>query len=151
MLQRIQTLYLLIASIIVAALFKIPLLSLKTDTEVLILNYRGILDFASNEYLTTNLVGIILYLAIVFIPVITIFLYKNRMLQMKLCNYGIIFNLLFLVDMAYYVYEVYNQGKVSMQPDIGLLLPVISIVLIVLAKNNIKKDEELIRSVDRIR
>ena len=151
MLQRIQTLYLIIASFIVAALLKIPLMSLKTDTEILILHYRGLFDFATKEYITTNLVGIILFVFIVFIPLIAIFLFKNRKLQMKLCNYGIIFNVLFLIDMAYYVFEAQSQVKLSLHSELGLLLPVISIILLFLAKINIKKDEDLIRSVDRIR
>jgi uncharacterized protein DUF4293 len=73
MLQRIQSLYLFIASIMMAALFKIPLLSLKSENEVFIVNYKGLEDFATQEMISQNLTGFLLLVAAVIFPVIIIF------------------------------------------------------------------------------
>ena len=151
MLQRIQSLYLFIASVMMAALYKIPLLSLKSDTEVFIISYEGMTDFASQELISQNLTGFILFLAAVLLPLATIFMFKNRKFQIKLTNYTILLNAAFLLVNAYYVFQIFKQLDVKIGFELGMLLPVLSIVFLFLAKRYIRKDEELIRSVDRIR
>lgn len=151
MLQRIQTLYLFIAAAIVATLVKIPILHLKTSSSAFIVKYNGLIDFATKDYVSGNLTGLALLVLIVLLPLIAIFLYKNRKLQIKFCNYSMLLNVLFLFDMGYYSYQLQEELGAKIGFEIGVIFPVLAIVILLLAKRNIRKDEELIRSVDRIR
>ena len=93
-----------------------------------------------------------LLISILAINFVNIFLYRNRILQMRLCVFNII--LLFgLVGMIYFLAKItlhQNQGQESvfLWP---IMIPFISIVLTYLAFKGIQKDEKLVRSYDRIR
>lgn len=151
MIQRIQSLYLLIASVVTGTLIKIPILSFKTEKEVSVADFKGIYDFATREYLSFNYISLGLFVIIIGLPLITIFIYKKRKIQMRLCTYSIMFTILFLVDIAYFIYMIYKDQTVEVGFELGSVLPIIAIVLLILAKRNISKDEELVKSVDRIR
>lgn len=87
---------------------------------------------------------------------IVLFLYKDRKKQMKLCLLPII---LALLTLGYQIYQTQfaNQqnklviGLYDKHIVIGIFIPVIVIIFSVMAYNGIKKDEELVRSVDRLR
>lgn len=87
---------------------------------------------------------------------IVLFLYKDRKNQMKLCLLPII---LAVLTLGYQIYQTQfaNQqnklviGLYDKHIVIGIFIPVLVIILSVMAYNGIKKDEELVRSVDRLR
>lgn len=83
---------------------------------------------------------------------IDIFLYKRRMLQAKICIANII---LCLVWYGYYVFVALVANDILLRGTFHLCfavcLPFVSMVFIFLAWRSIKADEELIRSMDRIR
>jgi Mn2+/Fe2+ NRAMP family transporter len=87
---------------------------------------------------------------------IVLFLYKDRKKQMKLCLLPII---LAVLTLGYQIYQTQfaNQqnklviGLYDKHILIGIFIPVVVIILSVMAYNGIKKDEELVRSVDRLR
>ena len=135
MLQRIQTLYLLIAAICSGGLSQIVSLG---QTE-------GAVEFAfdSMEY-------IILFSASALLSLISIFLFKTRQTQFVLGRLNIILNLILLGLFIYRLLTVSGETANS-EKGIGLLLPVLSIVLLVFANKAIKKDEALVKSVDRLR
>ena len=136
MIQRIQTVYLILVALFTGAL---PFyLSLWTWTE-------GNTVFARD----------ITWVAMVFaasaaMAVITIFLFKNRKNQFVLNRLNIILNLFLL---GFFVYRSLNLSgeTVVSEKGIGMLIPVFSIVFLVLANRSIKKDEDLVKSVDRLR
>ena len=135
MIQRIQTLYLLIAAICSGGLSQI--LSLR-ETE-------GHIEFAidSLEY-------IILFSASALLSLISIFLFKTRQTQFVLGRLNIILNLILLGLFIYRLLAISGETANS-EKGIGLLLPILSIVLLVFANKAIKKDEALVKSVDRLR
>lgn len=151
MIQRIQSLYLLIASVITATLFRIPVLSIISNDRNYVIFYNGMKDYMTHETVSTNPAGLLILVFAVIVPLIAIFIFKKRVLQMKFVNYSIMFNVLFIVDMVYYLYRIKQSVDFSVEFQLGIVLPFVSIILLYLAKRNIKKDEELIRSVDRIR
>lgn len=137
MLQRIQTLYLLVVTIISGAL--IFVFNLWTTTE-------GTVIFAKDE-----LPAIGLFVGSAILSVISIFNFKNRKSQFMLGRLNMILNLILL---GFFVYRILNtSGEVSAvsEKGVGIFLPVISIVFLVLANRAIKKDEDLVKSVDRLR
>lgn len=72
---------------------------------------------------------------------VTIFLYKNRVLQARLCLVGL------LVIVAWYI------GLAVLTPKISTIecLPMVNAILIFMARKGILDDEKLVRSMDRIR
>ena len=136
MLQRIQTIYLLIVTAISAVLvFLLPLWQLESGDSF----------FAKDSFLI-----IVLFLGSAVLALLSIFMYKNRQLQFVLGRLNIILNFFLL---GFFVYQSLNlSGETSvLEKGIGMFLPIVSIVLLVFANKAIKKDEDLVKSVDRLR
>lgn len=83
----------------------------------------------------------------------TIFLYKNRPLQMKLCTFVIITSVLWYIYLALMFFQVISLQDVEGQMKLSFwtILPVCAIALVIAARIKIHDDEELVRSADRIR
>lgn len=80
---------------------------------------------------------------------VTIFLFKNRKLQMKLslAAAGLV-----AVGMAYGAYKFFSDAAAEVAgPDFGLVFPFLIIFFALFAKNYIQRDEKLVRSADRLR
>ena len=136
MLQRIQTVYLLMAVIISSGL--IFVFNLWTTKD-------GITIFAKDELLYLGL-----FLGSALLSLISIFMFKNRKSQFILGRLNIILNFILLGLFVYQSLSLSGETKVS-EKGIGILLPVFSIVFLALANKAIKKDEDLVKSVDRLR
>lgn len=136
MIQRIQTLYLLLAAGISAGL--IFVFHLWTTNE-------GVKFHAQDD-----MVYLGLFLGSAVLSLISIFMYKNRQTQFVLGRLNMILNVILLGFFVYQSLNVSGEADVS-EKGIGVLLPVLSIVLLVLANRAIKKDEDLVKSVDRLR
>ena len=136
MIQRIQTLYLLIAFGISAGL--IFVFDLYTDIN------QGLV-FAKDNYLYLGL-----FLGSALLSLISIFSFKNRKFQFVLGRLNIILNFILLGVFVYQSLSLSGETLVS-EKGIGMILPIFSIVFLVLANKAIKKDEDLVKSVDRLR
>ncbi|WP_178989611.1 DUF4293 domain-containing protein [Winogradskyella schleiferi] len=136
MIQRIQTLYLFLAAVISAGL--IFVFHLWTDNE-------GAKVYALDNYLYLGL-----FLGSALLSLISIFRFKDRKSQFVLGRLNIILNFILL---GIFVYQSLNlSGEINVsEKGIGILLPIFSIVCLVLANKAIKKDEDLVKSVDRLR
>ena len=136
MLQRIQTIYLLCAAGISAGLTFVFHLWVTND---------GLRVFAKDDLLYLGL-----FLGSALLSLISIFMYKNRKSQFMLGRLNIILNFILLGFFVYQSLNVSGETAVS-EKGIGMLLPIVSIVLLALANKAIKKDEDLVKSVDRLR
>ena len=136
MLQRIQTVYLFLAALSSAGL--IFLLELWTNPA------------GESVYALDVLWLFSLFMLSAVISLVTIFLFKNRKLQFVLGRLNILLNLILLGLFVYWSLNISGETQVS-EKGIGMLIPVISIVFLVLANKAIKKDEDLVKSVDRLR
>jgi hypothetical protein len=76
--------------------------------------------------------------------------FKKRQLQFVINRINIILNFLLLGVFVYRSLTLSGETLVS-EKGIGVLLPIISIVFLVMANKAIKKDEDLVKSVDRLR
>jgi len=136
MIQRIQTLYLLAVAILAGILpFWVNLWSDSRGNEV----------YAQQE----TMVSLLFYAGAVM-AVVSLFLYRKRKNQFVLNRLNILLNLFLL---GFFVYRSLNlSGETSVsEKGIGMLIPVFSIVFLALANRAIKKDEDLVKSVDRLR
>ena len=136
MLQRIQTIYLVISALIMGGLYLwFPLVQ----------DNAGVLIIERSEPLVFGLIFVSIVLAI-----ISILSFKKRQLQFVLNRLNIISNFVLLGVFVYRSLTLSGETLVS-EKGIGVLLPIISIVFLVMANKAIKKDEDLVKSVDRLR
>lgn len=136
MIQRIQSIYLLVVALVSGALpFWLPLWTDQQANQV----------YAQNELMVQVGFGVVSLLAL-----IAIFMYKNRKNQFVINRLNMIFNLFLLGFFVYRSLALSGETNVS-EKGIGMLLPIVSIVFLVLANKAIKKDEDLVKSVDRLR
>ncbi len=101
-------------------------------------------------YATDNVVHFLLFFSTAALALLTIFMYKNRKDQFVLNRLNIILNFILLGLFVYRSLIVSGENAIS-EKGIGIFLPVISIVFLVLANKAVKKDEDLVKSVDRLR
>ena len=125
MLQRIQTIFMLIA--------------------FTLLSFASFFGFDGDFSLT--FVGFSVASLLVFI---NIFLFKNRKLQIRL-NYLVILLILIVSGLSFYQSGILSGEKKFSEKDIEWLIPLVSIVFLLTANKYIKRDEALVKSVDRIR
>ena len=143
MIQRIQSIYLLLASIISGGLiFVFNLWSTPEHTTF-------VLDLFKEDSFLLNGISL-LFLLSAFSTCIAIFLFKKRQLQFVLGRISILINLLLLVLLIYVSLILPGEMKIS-EKGIGMFLPILAIVFVVFANKAIQKDEDLVKSVDRLR
>lgn len=131
MIQRIQTIYLLIATIAFALLsFKIPFWSLNDE-----------FMYAQND----NKLYLLLITLFVF-SLIGVFLFKKRTVQMKLLRLSILIEFVVVVRL----FLTFKELNTPLDAKVYFLL-MSAFVALLLAYRGVKKDENLVRSVDRIR
>lgn len=139
MLQRIQSLYLLTATILQSLLFVLPFATSSKTTDGLFMD--GDLDLFDNVILLS-----ILIVSAAF-SFSCIFLFKNRKLQMNISLAIIVFSIVLTGLAAYFAFA--SGSNVSI--GIGFFIPLIAIVFIFLAYRGIKSDDELVKSSNRLR
>lgn len=150
MIQRKQSIWLLIASLSILLTLVIPYgihtestigSELVTTTDLLLGGHKILMIFV----VITSLYLLVL-----------IFLFKNRKQQMKLTLLGM---LMILGILAYQIYdsnfhEVSNKlviGLLGNKLYLGILIPIITIFFLILAYSGIRSDEKLVRDSDRLR
>lgn len=106
------------------------------------------LDLFSEMSLLAKLVPVF-FLITALIAFIAIFKFKNRELQFVLGRIIILINLFLLGILMYLSLTI--PGEVSSEKGIGMFIPIVVILFVVLANKAIKKDEDLVKSVDRLR
>lgn len=152
MIQRIQTVFLLLAFVFIALMFKMTFAEFITASEMYIFKFNQIKLLAEPEtvYLSTLPISILLVL-IISILVVTVVLFRKRMLQIRLCVVNIVLSLGLTGMIYYYIHFISKQLEAESILKIGIIFPVIVAILLFLSIRGIAKDEALVRSVDRIR
>lgn len=146
MIQRIQSIFLLLASGACFGLFGTD----AADSEVKIDNSQLFNDGSYNVFDDPVLMGVFALAGVVFLA--NIFLFRNRPLQMKLSLLAVV---LAVIGVGYGVFRYFTDAAAeiasAVSPDVGLALPIITLIFGLLARNYIQKDEKLVRSADRLR
>lgn len=153
MIQRIQSLYLLIATALMAVTLFTPIAAFTAGGEELVLKAFAFSDRVDGAPIPTLWMGILLSLS-TLLPLVTIFLYRHRRLQIRLCGVEIVFLLGDIVFEVLYIVSAYRamagmDGAAAV--SFAAVMPLAAIILVVMAMRAIFKDELLIRSLDRIR
>ena len=129
MIQRIQTVWMFLA--VLAAVFLFI-----TSDDVVLFESTAIMQFGC--------------IALVLLGAFSIFSYKNRPRQIMLNNISIIINVLLIGLLVYWLTKV--SGGINF-PEKGVepLFPLIAVVCYIIANVFIRKDNRLVKSVDRLR
>ncbi|MEN8879004.1 MAG: DUF4293 domain-containing protein [Polaribacter sp.] len=143
MIQRIQSIYLLLASIVSGGLIFVFNLWNTIKEKIFVV------DLFLREALFFKVIPL-LFLASAILSLIALFLFKNRKLQFVIGRIIILINLFLLGLLMYLSLNLSGETVVS-EKGIGMFLPILVVLLIVFANKAIKKDEDLVKSVDRLR
>ncbi|MEO8584086.1 MAG: DUF4293 domain-containing protein [Flavitalea sp.] len=141
MIQRIQSIWLVIVALTAFATSRLVLFEGKLPNGI-------ILPFN----LASSLILSIVIIAIGLLALICLFLFKNRNLQFRLSVFGLIFSAGFIF-LEYYMVEGFKKTNAILTGSYqaGALLPVIMVVFFYLAARGIYKDERLVKSMNRLR
>jgi 4-amino-4-deoxy-L-arabinose transferase-like glycosyltransferase len=155
MIQRIQSLYLLLTSLLSVLFLSGSFLTFLNNSETEItVNFRGIWQSAGEGNVTLighQIVLSVLIILILLISIAAIFLYRNRKFQMKLTIAIIFLAAASVAVMVFYSFSIIRKFNVDIVPGIKMFMPLIIIIFGILAYRRIEKDENLIRSYDRLR
>lgn len=160
MIQRVQTIFLLLSSMAMIAFLILPVwMKMEPVTgEVYkvysthLLHQPGTETAGQMIFLPWAYSGAVALIT-VLIAWIEIFKYRNRLTQVKLGTLNSLLIAGSLVWMVYLIYDVQDEflPKVLGEYMVGLFMPAIALIFNALANRFIRKDEKLVRSVDRIR
>jgi len=154
MIQRIQSIYILVAAVLLVLLYCSPFA--EVDCGNLCVGITAFHLSPSVEGLSkAAMVPLALVVSLtIVLCLIALFTFKNRQRQMQLTKICIYMQIVVFASMAAYVVAVSRAigiNKWSINMDLTTILPVINIVLLVMAYRGIKKDDDLVKSADRLR
>lgn len=167
MIQRIQTLYLLLATAAVALMFVFPILNLEKQEqgggEKFAVNYQvltyGIkaIDVPEDKvnYISQTddspLVGIIIGIS-GLLTFVSIFLFKFRIVQLNLSRLAVLTTVIAgVVAFFDYAYNTLIRTADVMEFGPAFFIPLVVMVLTLLAVSAIQKDEDMVKAADRVR
>jgi len=147
MIQRIQTVYIFTAALLTGLLLKLDFAELAVKGELYIFNANGII---SDDQVLFNGLPILGFIGLItLLHLIIIFLFKKRILQIRILGFTMVLLLGLVGVMLYFLYAAFEGAEVVFK--IPIVFPVIAFILDYLAIRAIGKDEALIRSLNRIR
>ena len=147
MIQRIQSVYLLISAILTGFLFKLELAELVAANEIYLFVASGI--YKAETQIFSGLPLLIMLAIIVVLHLVIIFSYKKRIRQMRMTVFTIVLLLGLFGLILFFAYTSFAGAQVAYK--IPVAFPLAAAILDFLAIRAIGKDEALIRSLNRIR
>ena len=140
MLQRKQSIWLLLAALINSGVIFLDLFRVHTVVN----GTETIVPYRTDQHFPLLIIAIVM----IAIPLVTVFMFKDRKRQIRMCIASI-------VAAGSFISKELLDAKVTPPTTvtywIGAVLPVVSLIFIILAISGIRKDEKLVRSVDRLR
>lgn len=156
MIQRIQSIFLFLTVVLCVLMFFYPLAVFLND-----LGYYKlyVYDFVSmgpdpqtifSQYFALPMSAVVAVIAI--LSIITLFMYKNRLGQMRLIKTAIFLNIVLIVGILLgYVGIIERKLNIQGNYDVAAFFPLITLIFLVIAYRGVRKDEKLVRSADRLR
>lgn len=155
MIQRIQTLFLLLAAAAIGLLFlpELSFASVEGDKTTLQAAAQSMMsDGVFNSY---DHVALLVMIGIsTALTLASIFMFRNRSQQLRLNRMAMAAGIMIMILTAilfYLDYQMMDSGTYQISIDYGILSPIAFVILVALASRFISKDEKLVRSMDRLR
>jgi hypothetical protein len=142
MIQRKQSLWLFIAALMNAGVLYFDLY--KTHTVA-----NGV-DTLGQIRVLDHYPSVVITVVMILLPLVTIFMYRNRKQQMRMTAYSMITQATFISMLLIRVSKL-TPAPTAGSYGVGSILPVVAFVFLFMALMGIRKDEKLVKSVDRLR
>ncbi len=152
MIQRVQSLYLLVVTVLLVLTMLLPIGYYAHAGEPFsdVLRPLGISLADGSHESTWGLFAILLVSAVVSLG--TIFLFRNRMLQVRMTVFSSVLLVGYYISVGVFVFVMTgNSDAEAFRPGIALALPLVCIILNYLAFRAIYSDEVMVRAADRLR
>jgi len=165
MIQRIQTIFLLLVAVLMGIALYFPLCEVVDNDNITVMYHSyGIGEISGDktpvwesDVFTIAWGALTFTLLSIITPLIAIFSYKNRKRQSRITLLNALFIVLYYVAVISYLFAFVNKidtvdsvTQINMTSLI-ILLPLVALVFDLLAYWRIRKDEKLVKSLDRIR
>lgn len=154
MIQRIQSLYLLLVTLLVAVTLFTPLATFASEAGVFELHAFSFRTVGGDVSRSTLYLGLLLAAACL-LPAVTIGCFRNRMLQLRLCfvELVLLFGAAVMEGVYYYLGNrlFADAAFHTHRLHVAIALPVVALLFVWLAIRAIFRDELLVRDADRIR
>ncbi|MEX1188135.1 MAG: DUF4293 domain-containing protein [Bacteroidia bacterium] len=156
MIQRVQSLYFFMASLSMGILTASPLYSTEAGGKKFTVFVGGLLQSieGKEEVINPQPAIFAVNMLLAFMPIVAVFLFKSRKLQLRISSSAMLSFTAFVILLAAVINEnikliegYTGEGSYSW----GLSLPFVAVIFLFLGSRAIRKDENLIRSVDRLR
>ncbi len=188
MLQRIQSFFLVLAVVGIVMLFKFPIATYTLTnpmgngdvvSELNLTNHESVYSSDSKDIMNLTYIGqdlaklnggwvlAVMAGAIGLVALVSIFLFKNRILQMRVVACGALLNVIYLFLLFFwaingisgdggYLHVIQQLGYGGAAIDVnmwapGTIIPIVTLILLYLAQRAIRKDEIKVRAADRLR
>lgn len=154
MIQRVQSIFIIIAALVMASLIVWPIDTFGSARGMVELRWDGVFDVTPGT--EVPVIRRMLSLAfVVVVPIIlnavSLFLFKRRPLQMRLAGVAAGFEVCLTAVLVYLSIETARGMEADAHFCVRWLLPLAAAVLDILAYRRISDDEALVRSLDRLR
>jgi hypothetical protein len=156
MIQRIQSIYLLLVTVLMSLMIFMPFADIALQDGMVAIFH----SFAIHKYITLEHKEIVMHtLPVLFmiciiglISFVNIFLFGKRIVQMRLCILNVLLLTGLMIMIFYYFFAVKRVIPIRDQDlKLAIIFPVMGIILTLLADRSIHNDEILVRSYDRLR
>ncbi len=153
MIQRVQTIYLFLASLAIYALFLFPIVNILSAFGAKKIMVTGVYEAINNQVAQTEPFTLLTIATVVLglIPLVLIFLFKNRKRQAMLVYLNVFIVIGYSFWLAQTVKAVADKVLDISDYSIGAGLTSVSILFLILAAKGILRDEKLVKSADRLR
>ena len=167
MIQRIQSFYLVLAAVCVVLLFMFPITvysgadmasELNLIPKETVNNSDGFITFLGQEGFIHVWPLIAIAVLVGAITLVSIFLYKNRVRQMRWVAFAFLLSVVYIFLVFFWATESYSKhiAHLFLEPptvtySVGTWVPIVEAVLLFLAQRAIRKDEMKVRAADRLR
>ncbi len=158
MIQRIQSLWLLLVSVCGVLLCCMPSMRFFPELTAEVhsiyeFRFAGMWDISQAPSVVVLSVWplAVLEITIPLLSLVILFLYHHRVLQARLCTINILLMIGYYAALAVYTWQACSRFAVTWHPTIWTSLFLVSIVLSFMAIRSILRDEALVRAADRLR
>ncbi|MGD0755732.1 MAG: DUF4293 family protein [Bacteroidales bacterium] len=155
MIQRIQSLYLFLITLLTLTFLKWDFLSFSERTgSVLNVSFYEIMrnNVGQAPEMIEKLIPLsVLIIIIAAASLITIFIFKNRKVQLWLSLLLIILSAVFVIASIHVSFRIISKFEAKLIPGFKMILPILILIFSILAYRGIKKDDKLVKSYDRLR
>ncbi|WP_343535102.1 DUF4293 domain-containing protein [Pedobacter sp.] len=147
MIQRIQSIWFLLAALTAFCLLFIPIIGVESSSGYHVLYGSGLKTTGGNSPTNIPLLTSTAFAGL--ISLMNIFNFRNRKLQIRIA----LLNIILILALSTWFFQIVKgiSGVSVLNFEPGIYLPLIAIIFTLLAIRGIKKDEKLIRSADRLR